>query len=334
MAITIRDVARAAGVSVATVSRVLNGSARVEEATRRRVEQAAADLGYTPNASARSLIRRKTDALGVVMPYLTGEFFPEVIRGLDQAAQERAYCLLFSSSHNTPGDTEKALRAMHGRVDGLILMSPQVSLNALRPHLPPDVPVVLLNCEPRNDAFSVLSMDNYDGAYQAVAHLAALGHVHIAHLAGETGNYDAGERRRGYRDALADAGLRAPDAYVLAGDFSKASGLRAGRRLAALDPRPTAVFAANDYMALGALRAFADAGLAVPDDVALVGFDDIPSARYMAPPLTTVHAPTTQMGRLAAEWLMAEVEAEGDRPPRRRLLDTHLVVRASCAAPA
>jgi LacI family transcriptional regulator len=331
VSITIRDVAQRAGVSVATVSRVINRSGVVSEETRRRVEAASAELRYHPHGAARSLITRRTDAFGVVLPDLYGEFFSEVIRGMDPLAQESGYHLLLSSSHDDRRQIEFALGAMRGRVDGLIVMSPNVGGRELAPSLPPDLPVVLLNCDVQGSPFHAINVDNYGGALSLVRHLVGLGHRRIAMVKGVETNFDARERLRGFRAALAETD-GAVEGMEAAGDFTEAGGWRAARELAALDRRPTAVFCANDSMAVGALSALSAAGLRVPDDVAVAGFDDIPIARYLAPPLSSVRVDVHRLGARAVELLCNAVSGGGGSAPAQELLPTRLAVRRSCGA--
>ncbi len=330
MKVTIRDVAREAGVSVATVSRVLNDSGPVNENTRRRIREIASRLRYVPNSAARSLITRRSTTLGVLLPDLHGEFFSEVIRGIDQAAQRSGYHLLVSGSHNDKGEIEAALRAMRGRVDGLIVMSPDIDSAALVANLPASSPVVLLNCFVDGDAFDSLTIDNYGGAHAMVRHLIALGHERIAFIGGAERNYDAAERLRGYRAAYLEAGLEWHPALELEGDFTESGGHHAARRIAALRPLPTPVFAANNSMAIGALAAFRDAGLRVPDDIAVAGFDDIPIARYLSPPLTSVRVSISEMGTRAVGMLLHAVEEKNEHVKVQETLPTTLVIRTSC----
>jgi LacI family transcriptional regulator len=334
VSVTIRDVAQRAGVSVATVSRVLNRSGVVREETRQRVEGAAAELRYTPNSTARSLITRRTSTFGVVLPDLYGEFFSEVIRGMDPLARQSGYHLLLSSSHDDQREIQFALGAMHGRVDGLIVMSPNVRAAALAASLPAGVPVVLLNCEADGGPFPALNVDNFGGAREMVRHLAALGHRRIGMVRGGDANFDARERLRAYRAALAEAGLEGADGrWEAPGDFTEAGGWRAARELAGRGDRPTAIFCANDSMAVGAMSALRAAGLRVPDDVAVAGFDDIPIARYLSPPLTSVHVDVHRLGARAVE-ILVEALADPDAPPAQELVPTRLVVRRSCGARA
>lgn len=330
--VTIKDVARAAGVSVATVSRVYNSSAPVRQDTRDRVRAVAEQLGYSPHGAARSLITSRTHTLGVLLPDLYGEFFSEVIRGVDGAAQRAGYHLLVSSLRGESHGLEAALRSMRGRVDGLIVMSPDLDAGAAGRSLPSGFPVVLLNGPPSDAAYASLVVANAEGAQAMVAHLAGLGHRRIALVGGAARNYDAEERRRGYRQGLGEAGLPWRPDYEVAGDFSEESGHAAALRLLSLPEPPTAIFAANDCMAIGALSACRDHGRKVPDDVAVAGFDDIPMARYVDPALTSVHVDISALGARATERLLDALRAPANRDLRRETLPTTLVVRRSCGA--
>jgi LacI family transcriptional regulator len=332
MPATIRDVARAAGVSVATVSRVFNNSGPVHEETRARVREVAGALRYSPNSAARSLITAKSNTLGVLLPDLYGEFFSEVIRGIDQTAQHNGYHVLVSSSHETQERIEGAIRAMRGRVDGLIVMSPDIDGPALAANLPDSLPVVLLNCAVDGTSYDAISVDNFGGAYAMVRHLLSTGGTRVAIITGSSRNYDARERLRGYRAALRDAGAEQQEGWEIAGDFTETGGYRAAREIAALSPRPTAVFAANDAMAIGALSAFREVGLRVPEDIAVAGFDDIPMARYMSPPLTSVHIEISELGARAMGVLLAAVQEKNRHERQRVVLPTTLVVRQSCGS--
>ena len=327
MNVTIKDVARVAKVSVATVSRALNGHDNVTDAVRRAVLQAAADLRYTPHAAARSLSSRRTHTIGVVLPDLYGEFFSELVRGIDQVARERGQYLLVSSYHGHPEEQGAALRAMRGRVDGLLVMSPYVDDSGhLTGNLDPSLPVVMINTHLPDAGFVSLRVDNHGAAVRMVEHLAAQGCKRIAFIGGPADNFDARERLRGYRDALSR--LRPGiEPREFAGDFGEASGHAAGEAIAAMPAakRPDAVFAANDMMALGCLFAFNQAGIRVPQDVALAGFDDIPLARYVHPPLTTMRVDISELGARA---LHALLDA-GTHRPERDLFEPQLIARAS-----
>lgn len=330
--VTIRDVARAAKVSVATVSRALNGHDNVTEAVRRRVLAVANELRYSPHHAARSLSSRRTHTIGVVLPDIHGEFFSELMRGIDQVARESGLHLLVSSYHGHPEEQAAALRAMRGRVDGLLVMSPHAGdLDSIGDHLAA-LPTVLINSQPTDSGPIALGIDNYGGARRMVEHLQACGHRRIAFIAGPQNNFDAHERLRGYRDALSEADPAA-EPIVLPGDFSEASGHLAGQQLLVAGTRPQAVFAANDMMALGCLYALNQAGLRVPQDIALAGFDDIPLARYVMPSLTTMQVNIAELGAHAMRVLL-EVYAGDDVPAALAPLVPELIVRESSGASA
>lgn len=324
---TIKDVARAAGVSVASVSRALNGRDNVTEDTRRRVLEAAARLRYTPNDAARSLITRRTRTVGAVLPDLYGEFFSELMRGMDAAARAHGLHLLVAGARGSAEETAGALRALSGRVDGLLVMSPHADAQLLGATLPAALPTVLMNTPVAGRRYRSLSIDNHGGARAMTRHLLGLGHRRIAFIAGPVGNFDAAERLRGYRDALGRA--RAGGETLLQGDFSEESGYRAALRLRELERRPDAIFAANDTMAIGCLFGLGELGLRVPEDVALAGFDDIPTARYVTPPLSTVRVRIAELGTRALESLAAAIAAP-QAAPRAERVGCSLVIRRSC----
>jgi LacI family transcriptional regulator len=331
--VTIKDVARVAEVSVATVSRALNGRQYVAEQVRARILKVAGELRYSPHHAARALSSRRTHTIGVVLPDLHGEFFSELMRGIDHAARERGLHLLVSSCHGSLAEQRDALRATPGRVDGVLVMSPFLgSEEALDQALAPELPAVLMNCAGSPRA-TVLNVDNHGGAHAMTRHLLEVGHRRIAFIRGPDDNFDACERLRGYRDALAtmaDAGAE----WTVAGAFDEASGYAAGE-IFATGPRPDAVFAANDMMALGCLFALRKGGLRVPEDIAVAGFDDVPMARYVNPALTTMRVDIASLGARALQLLLQHpalangAAAAGDTSP----LVPQLVVRDSSARP-
>lgn len=328
--VTIKDVAREARVSVATVSRALNGGARVTPETRTRIERAAARLRYVPLGAARSLVTRRTQAIGALLPDLFGEFFSELIRGIDLAARAHGLHLLVSSSHGDAGETAAALRAMQGRVDGLLIMSPHVEPGFLRKHLSDSLPAVLVGSASRERRCPRINTDDYGGACAMTGHLLAKGHRALAFIEGPAANFDARERRRGFAETV--AGRRGVTASYLQGDYSEESGFRAGRALLAARKRPDAVFAANDMMAIGCLSAFNEAGVNVPGEIALAGFDDIPMARYMHPPLTTVRVRIAELGHAALERLVGQIATPETTAADLTTVPCEVVVRASCGA--
>jgi LacI family transcriptional regulator len=322
---TIRDVAREAGVSVASASRSLNGLANVSKVTRERVLGAAASLRYVPDTAARTLSTRRSDTIGVMLPDLHGEFFSEVIRGADMAARARGLHLLVSTSHGDAAEAAAAMRSMRGRVDGLLLMSPHVDADLLADNLADDLPTVLINTRVDGRPHASFCVDNHAGAVAVVKHLAEAGRT-VAHIAGPADNFESQERLRGYRDALAAAA-----GVILHGDFTEESGYRAGILLAEMSKRPDAVFVANDTMAIGCLLALAEKGVRVPLDMAVAGFDDIPVARLIRPSLTTVRTSIADLSRRALERLAAAIGGEDETKNGLEIVQPHLVLRESSA---
>jgi LacI family transcriptional regulator len=260
---------------------------------------------------------------------LYGEYFSELIRGIDAVARARRQHLLVSSYHGHPEEQGEALRAMRGRVDGLLVLSPYADRPGfLTDNLPTALPAVLINTHLPDATYPVLSIDNFGGASAMVKHLAEAGHKRVAFICGPEDNFDASERLRGYRTALAQ---HLPDAepIELPGDFDESSGYEAGKRILASKQRPDSVFAANDMMALGCLYAFNEAGVKVPADIALAGFDDIPLARFVHPTLTTMRVSIAELGGLALTRLLQSIESDESQPSTLQTLVPELIVRES-----
>lgn len=301
---TIRDVARQAQLSVASVSRALNGHKSVRPETRARIVAVANQLGYVPHAGARSLSMARSNAIGVVLPDLHGEFFSEIVRGMDREATRNGLQLLLSNMHPDPVQAAQVLRAMHGRVDGLLIMCPQMQSDEWVASLPRGLPTIFLNAAGAIPGRPSLQIDNRAGAAVIARHFAELGRRSIVHIAGPERNGDARERRVGFEAAMAQ---HAPDAriMVLFGDFKEESGRAAAEQILARGIEVDAVFAANDMMAVGCLQALSAAGVRVPEDVAVAGFDDVPIARYLD--LTTARIGIADMGARAVvrliEWI-------------------------------
>jgi LacI family transcriptional regulator len=326
---TIKDVAARAGVSVASVSRVLNEQGVVGDDTRGRVMEAVEALSYVPHSGARSLITRRTDTVGVILPDLFGEFFSELIRGMDRAARERRLHLIVSSSHDDAQEASFAIKSMRGRVDGLIILSPHLDAAALAASMPRSLPVLLMNGGARDVQRPSITVDNHGGAEAMTRHLLEQGRRRVAHVAGPRGNLEAEARRAGYLAAMAEAGI---EPVVLDGDFDQASGYRAGSAVAAMDIRPDAVFAGNDMMALGVLLALQEAGLRCPEDVSVGGFDDVPIASLVRPALTTMRIDIAGTGRRALERLVSIIGDAGETSPAHEIVRPQLVVRESSSS--
>ncbi|AJP71647.1 LacI family DNA-binding transcriptional regulator [Sphingomonas hengshuiensis] len=322
--VTIRDVARVADVSVASVSRAMNGLDNVHPDTRARVLAAAAQLGYVPHAGARNLSMARAHAIGVVLPDLHGEFFSEIVRGMDKEASSRGFQLLLSNMHQDPAQAGQALRAMRGRVDGLLIMAPHLDAFDLLRGMPGNLPSVLVNCRAGSEVATIL-VDNVGGSDTMVRHLLANGHRAIAHIAGPQGNLDAEERLAGFRLSMRrHAGVENP--LVLPGDFREEAGAAAARALIAGGQRVDAVFAANDMMAIGCLLALREAGVDVPGRIAVAGFDDIPVARYLG--LTTMRVRIAEIGARAVSRLCERL-AGGGIPATTELHAPDIVARTT-----
>ena len=332
--LTIRQIARLAGTSRSSVSRVLNDHPNVSPEVRRHVQEVIAETGYQPDPIARSLSNRRSYIIGLVVPLAVHSlfddpFFPRLIQGISQGCNARDYTFSLFLFHS-PEDEREFYRRISLRqlLDGVVVTATRTG-DALIPRLlQGQVPLVVQGRheDPRVD---YVDADNVTGAMTAVSHLLRLGHRRIATVAGPSDSTAAQDRMQGYLDALQDRGRLVDDALIVRGDFTQSSGHEAMQRL--LPHQPDAVFVASDTMAMGALQAIRGAGLTVPDDIALVGFDDLPQATMVDPPLTTVRQPIQRMGMLAVEMLIDGLE-NGAGAPRRVVLPTELVIRASCGS--
>ena len=306
---TLRDVAREAGVSVATASRAIDGQSNVTGPTRDAVLAAVKKLNFVPHSGARSLTRRRTDTIGVILPDLFGEFFSEIIRGIDLVAHQTGLHLLLGNMHGSVHETAAAIAAMRGRVDGLLVMPPDMAPDRLADYLDNAVPTVLLNYEASALNLPFVAVDNYRGAYAMTQALLDHGATKIVHIAGPRHNRDARDRQRGFVDAMAAAGRREA-AVVLPGDFTERSGAEAVRLLLQGQMRADAIFAANDQMAVGCIAELREAGLSAPRDIMVAGFDDIPLSRHLTPPLTTMQVQIDQLGSVGAMLLLRMLRGE------------------------
>jgi len=329
MRITIRDVAREAGVSISTVSRVLNDTCFVEEGKRQRVKETAEKLGYTADPAARSLLKKETGGVGVIVPSVSGEYFSEFLTGIDLFTQESGFYLLISSSHRNTAEFEAALNTMYRRIDGLIVMAPdQVGFNVNHRVLR-SMPVVYVNSPIESPMSDSIRLNHFDGFYNITSHLIDMGHRRIAMITGPATAVDAQERLRGYRQALRDAGIDPEYTLEVGGNFTRESGYHAVSTILSSRKRPTAIAAANDLSAMGAMSALHEAGVRIPDEMAITGFDDDPSARYTTPPLSTVRVHTRDMGRMAIQYLVSRIRKVADADGRKVELPLELVLRSS-----
>jgi LacI family transcriptional regulator len=337
--VTIRELARQAGVSVGTVSRALNGYTDVRPETRERIMRLARELDYTPAAAARSLVTRRSHVIGVFLetgeghPDLQHPFFHEVLAGLKQRVGAEGFDLLLFASErpgNGYGPHSYLKRARHHNVDGCVLMGLDPEASEVRRLVRAGLPCVGVDVVLDGPRAEAVTSENEAGAAVAVRHLHELGHRRIATVTGMLESRPGMDRLRGYRSAIQELGLAYRDDLVVYGDFYAESGRAAAARLLALDEPPTAVFAASDLMAIGAVRAVAEAGLRVPEDLSIVGFDDIQLASHVNPPLTTLRQDKPGLGAAAGDALVALIAGDPDRPPLR-MLPVELVVRGSTA---
>jgi LacI family transcriptional regulator len=331
--VTIYEVAREAGVSTATVSRVINDRRHVREATRQRVEEAMDRLGYVANRQARGLAGGRSRVIGLLVHELGTSYFTQIIRGIDEAVAGIGYDLMLYTSHSRQeAEARHAAEMARGPVDGVIFVfavDPSQYVDTLRRQ---GMPFVLLDHSQDLPGVTFIAAANRSGAREAIDHLIDLGHRRIGFITGKPGVNSTRERLAGYRDALRAADIEFDGALVLSGDFLEAQGYAATQKLLALEPRPTAIFTSADTAAFGAIKAIRDAGLSVPRDISVVGFDDIPEATLVMPPLTTVHQPLLEMGATAVGHLQRLMD-EPDATPCRTELQTELVVRESSGPP-
>jgi LacI family transcriptional regulator len=330
--VTIRDVAKAAGVSLTSVSHVINHTRVVSEDIQERVRKAIEETGYRANVLARSLRRGQTHTLGLVLPDSSNPFFAETGREIEQAAFQAGYSVILCNTENDVAKERLYVNVLVGKqVDGLIFVATGDESDSLTSLLGMGIPVVAVDRDLPHGMLDTVLSDNRGGARSAVQHLLDLGHVRIGCIAGPRDLATSVERLEGYRQALDEAGLRRNEFLERTGDFRAKSGLACARELLALPARPTAIFACNDLMAMGVLRAAAELDLRVPEDLAVVGFDDIELASYTMPSLTTVAQPKAEIGRTAVALLLDRIDVK-DRPARRQMLPTSLLIRKSSGA--
>jgi len=334
MGYTLEQIAKLAGVSRSTVSRVINDHPNVRPEVRERVWQVIRQVGYQPHAAARSLVTNRTQIIGLIIPQavttiFTDPFFPLLIRGIADTCNAHRYHLmlsLFSSRTEQESLYRRVLRG--GYLDGVIVASTMLD-DPLIPRLLEDqVPFVSVGRYP-DERVDYVDVDNVSGARMATEHLLRLGHRRIATVTGPLGMMAGRDRLEGYRQALESRGLPVDDNLIAEGDFTEEGGRTAMQRL--LPHEPTAVFVASDTMAVGAMKAIKEAGLNIPADVAVVSFDDLPIASIVEPPLTTVRQPIERLGATAVDILITIIEHEGGSR-QKVILPTELVVRASCGA--
>ena len=335
--LTLEHVAQLAGVSRSTVSRVVNHHPGVRQQVRERVWQVIDETGYQPHAAARSLVTRRTQVVGVVIPealtrLLTDPFFSRLLQGVTETCNARHYHLMLSLLSGPARQDEMYRRVvLSGLLDGVIVASTRLD-DTLIPRLHQDgIPFVLVGRH-SDDRVNYVDVDNIGGARMAVEHLIRLGHRRIATISGPLNMAAGQDRLLGYRQALSAHGIRVEETLIVEGAFDQESGAACMRQL--LRAQPTAVFVGSDVMAIGAMRTLRQASLSVPQDVAIIGFDDTPAATTIEPALTTVRQPVSRLGAMAADILLGALESPGDPEPaaHRVVLSTELIIRGSCGA--
>ena len=330
----LEQIAKLSGVSRSTVSRVINNDPNVSIATREKVMQVVKRVNYTPNAAARGLAAGRTHVLGLVIPMgvaalFTDPYFPILIQGVSSACNAREYSVILWLAE--PEFERRMIRQImySGLADGVIVSSMLMNDSLVHALSESDLPFILVGRHPTDTRISYVDADNIGGAREAVTYLLRLGRARIATITGPRNMIAGADRLTGYSAALRDRGVATEPSLIAEGDFTEGGGYRAMQQLIA--QRPDAVFAASDIMAIGALRALREAGLRVPEDVAVVGFDDVPQSARAEPPLTTVRQPVNRLGGMTVETLIDLIEHPGSGP-RRIVLPTELVVRASCGS--
>jgi LacI family transcriptional regulator len=331
---TIRDVAAAAGVSYQTVSRVINNRPDVADETRHRVWQVIEELGYQPSAIARGLVSKRTYTLGLITADFSDYFFTQVIVGAEIEARKHGYFFMLCSTERNPDDEPTYLRLLTERqVDGILFARPSTEQDDrhIVALLHEGVPLVTTAYHVPGEQLTVVDVDNVDGGFQATQCLIDGGHCQIGMISGPPAWKSVKDRSEGYRLALEKAGVAFDESLIEHGDWWHESGYQAMRRLLARAPHITALFVQNDRMAIGAIRALREAGRRIPDDVAIVGYDDTPEAAYCHPPLTTIHQPMQQVGEVATRLLIESID-DSAAENQEVLLKTELIRRGSCGS--
>jgi DNA-binding LacI/PurR family transcriptional regulator len=331
---SIRDVAKHAGVSTATVARVLSGRTPVSDDLAARVRQAVAELRYVPNGVARSLSRGRTHLLGLLVSDIANPFVAQVARGLEDEAAKHGYHVLVGSSDFDPGRESQLLGSFAARtVDAVALVSASGATEAMQRLLDTQIPLVFVDRRPDNDIRApMIRTDNLTAAHDAVGYLIGLGHRDLAMISGPPTLPTASQRLKGFRVACEEAGLRVREECVRQGFLGVEGGYRAAREVLALTPRPTALFSFNNMLAVGALRALREAGVSVPRDLSLITFDDMDLFPFVDPPITAIAQPAYQIGTEAARALISLLSGN-QFVPREVVLPTEFRLRSSCAPP-
>ena len=333
---TMRQIAKRADVSIGTVSHVINGTAKVREKLRLRVLEAVRSLGYQPSQLGRALRRNQTSMLGMVIPDITNPFFPAVVRCVEDVAYKRSYRIVLCNTDNDPQKEILYVNDLRSYRPAGLLVIPAAESHItalLRSVASSGPPVVCIDRRPTGWDGDVVVVANEEGSYAATRHLLRMGHRHLAVIAGPLHLTNAAERLKGFRRALAEARVSIESEYIQEARFDRPSGHQAALRLLRMVPRPTAIFACNDLMALGVLLAARELNVRCPEELSIVGFDNLDIAEFTDPTLTTVHQPGYQLGATAARLLLERIDGLRQRP-KKLVLPTELKVRQSAAPPS
>lgn len=331
MSVTIKTIAEKAGVSKATVSYVINNKSGVGEETRQKVLKIIDELNYKPNSVARGLAGQSTEMIGLIIPDITDMFYADIIRGVELVANKLDYTINLCTTHGEQAKENKMLDYFSsGRVDGIILMVYNIDHSLLTDLKNQKIPFVLIDYSQDQDQFCNIVIDNQWGGYKATNYLIGLKHKKISYIHGIKNNIDDQNRFLGFKKAMAENDLKINNNYLKYGAYTREGGYQAAKELLSLTDRPTAVFAANDQMAIGVINAIQEAGLSVPEDISVIGFDDIEASRLMSPGLTTIRQPTYEMGKIAAKKVFSELK-KNKKCSQNIKLRSKLVIRESCS---
>lgn len=330
MGVTIKDIAREANVSVTTVSRVLNKKPDVSDDTKKEILKIIDELGYKPNGIARGLVLNKTYTIGLVVPDISNPYFPQVAKGVEKKAKELGYSVIFCDTDNDKEEEKKAIELLKNRrVDGIVLSLSMINKSELNKLQQENFPVVQIDREVPGLNYPTVIIDNNESAFKATKYLIQLGHTQIAHITGDLDTKTGQDRLVGFKRALKKFNIYQKEKWILEGDYSKESGFNLMKQLLESKERPTAVFAANDLMALGAYEAIFNYDLEIPEDISIIGHDDIDVASIIRPELTTMAQPKYKLGQEAARTLIEEIENNKVENKRRILLKSQLIIRNS-----
>jgi len=329
---TIKEIAKRARVSIATVSRVLNNNERVSKKTRKNVLRISEELNYKPNILARNFVKKKSNVIGLILPEISDEFFTEIIKGVDEVTYRHGYYTMVASSHKYRTLNDSIHTFMRdGIVGGMILLVSSLNKNMREILDQSKIPVVMISGHNETGKYDAVSIDNYQGAFDITEFLIVKKKFKsIAHISGPGDNDDALLRKRGFIDACRKHNIPVKKSWIVNGDFTKNSGESAFNDILKEKIRPRAIFAANDMMALGCYDAAAKAGLRIPEDIGIAGFDDIFVSKYLSPGLTTVRVQIEEVGKTAAEILVNKIQGRNNPAHPVIKISTRLVVRGSC----